>query len=284
MRRGVFLAFAWLALVPCAGLAHEHWLAPSRFIAAGRDPVAISVRIGEGLCGPARPYRAERTVRFVARIGRTFDLAPFATEGDTAWARLAASDDGGALLAFESNFVSHRMEGARFDAYLAQEGLDGALTSRRAARDSSAGRERYRRCSKLWLSGSSDSSRFAGRATAPVGLPLEIVPLATPGLAAELAVRVLFAGQPLGNALVQAWNVPIEMHGAVRVCAAEHSGVPAVWRGRTGANGVVRVPCAAAGQWLIGTVHMVASAEREEADWESTWGSLGFGREAAASR
>ncbi|MEO5617833.1 MAG: DUF4198 domain-containing protein [Candidatus Eisenbacteria bacterium] len=292
------LALTFVTLLPGAGLAHEHWFAPSRFTAAGREPVAICVRIGEGLCGPARPYRAVRTVRLLARTDRTLDLAPFASEGDTVWARFAAADGGGALVAWESNFVTHGMEGGRFDAYLEQEGLDSALALRRAARDTSAGRERYRRCSKLWLAGergpvpsrapkspASPSkplgpSRSAERATAALGLPLEIVPLDLPGEKSELTVRVLFAGRPLGGALVQAWHVPFAADGSPRICAEERIGVAAAWRGRTTADGVVRVPCAEAGQWLIGAVHMVRSSVPAEADWESTWASLGFGRAA----
>jgi hypothetical protein len=43
------------------------------------------------------------------------------------------------------------------------------------------------------------------------------------------------------------------------------------------------VPVGAAGEWLLGTVHMVPSRDPSAADWESTWASLTFGR-AAPSR
>lgn len=332
--RALAPAAAWLAAAlglvwPAPARAHEHWFSPADYVAAPGQPVAVSVRIGEGLCGPRRPYRAERTVRFTLRAANTLDVAAVAIDGDSAWTRFEAADGSGAMLAWESNFVGHRMEAAEFDAYLASDGLDGPLAARRAARDTSAGRERYRRCSKLWLAGragaagndaatagagaSTDagasttagagasttagastatgegdtaSSRAAAgananpareRATTPIGLPLEIVPLDVPGARPDLAVRVLFRGEALRGALVQAWHAPFQSGTSPRACDEERP-AKAVWRGRTGADGVVRLRCAERGEWLIGTVHMISSLAPAEADWESTWASLAFGR------
>lgn len=270
-----FRAFAFAALIiPAAVHAHEHSLTPSAYVATPGRAVAISARIGEGLCGETKAYRAERNVRFVMRGERTFDLAPLAAEGDTTWARLQAADDRGVLIAWESNFVPHRMEAAKFDAYLESDGLDGPRALRYSARDTSAGRERYRRCSKLWLSGADIAAAVARRVTEPIGQPLELVPLDVPGRVKELRVRLLFAGKPLPGALVQAWNVPLAAAGGLGHCA-ESSGT-AAWRGRTGSDGMVTLPCGAAGAWLIGSVHMIPCAARDQADWESTWASLAF--------
>ena len=277
------LAATW----PAAVCAHEHSLSPSTYVAVRGRPVAISAQVGEGLCATRRTYDAQRTVRFTLRAAHTLDVSAAAAEGDTVWARFAASDRRGAMVAWESSFARHRMEAAVFDAYLESDGLDGPRAARRAARDTSAGRERYRRCSKLWLTGEApangerhgdDTWESRERATAPVGLPLEIVPLDAPGAHRDLAVRVLFHGQPLGGALVQVWHAPFEV-GASRGANDEERPAPPVWRGRTDARGMVRLRCADAGAWLIGTVHMTPSRLDDESDWESTWASLAFGRE-----
>ena len=267
--------------VPSLVCAHEHSLTPGAYVATPGRPVAISARIGEGLCGETKAYRTERTVRFVMRGERAFDLAVLAADRDSTWARLRAADDRGVLIAWESNFVPHRMEAAPFDAYLESDGLDGPRALRYSARDTSAGRERYRRCSKLWLAGSDIAAAVARRVTEPVGLPLELVPLDVPGRVKELRVRLLFDGKPLPGALVQAWNVPLAADGGLGPCA-ESSGT-AAWRGRTDSDGMVIVPCGATGAWLIGSVHMIPCAAREEADWESTWASLSFARKDAGA-
>ena len=276
---------SWLVaalFVPSVACAHEHRLSPSGFVVSRGTSVTITAGVGEGLCSEARPYRSGRTVRFVARTDRVLGLAHVAGEEVAVWARFAPADDRGVMLAWESNFVAHRMEGAAFDAYLESDGLDGPRSLRRAARDTSAGRERYRRCSKLWLAGSERTGEAVHRATEPLGLPLELVPMTVPGSSTELRARLLFGGEPLAGALVQAWHAPLEAAVIPGPCADSDNAAP--WQGRTDADGFVTVPCAAAGAWLIGAVHMVPCAGAAEADWESTWASLAFGRLEAPGR
>ena len=267
--------FAAALFIPAAACAHEHRLSPTDYVLSRGTSVTITAGVGEGLCSEARPYQSGRTVRFVARTDRVLDLATVAGEGDAVWARFEPTDDRGAMVAWESNFVTHRMAAAAFDAYLESDGLDGPRGVRLAARDTSAGRERYRRCSKLWLAGRELSESVTCRATEPLGLPLELVPLAVPGTSGELRVRLLFGGKPLAGALVQAWHAPWETASAPAPCADSDNAAP--WQGRTDADGFVSVPCSVDGAWLIGAVHMLRCTEAE-ADWESTWASLAFGR------
>jgi hypothetical protein len=112
-----------------------------------------------------------------------------------------------------------------------------------------------------------------------VGLPLEIIPLATPGTGPVLHARVLWNGKPLSGALVNAWRAPFGSNG-LPTDAATRDTLGVDWQGRTDARGEVFVPVAAAGEWLVSLVHMVPCAARDEADWESTWASLTFERTA----
>jgi uncharacterized GH25 family protein len=279
LRRCAALVVVASALVPVPAPAHEHWLVPGRWRCSSGEPTTLGARVGEGLCGPARPFQAERTVRFELHAARAVDLRAAAAEGDTVWARVAPADGGGLLVAYESNFVTHRMEASAFDAYLEADGHDSVLAVRRAAHDTTAGRERYRRCSKLWVPGTgSDRSRPAR----VLGMPLELVPLSEPGAGPSLVVRVLSNGRPLAGALVQAWRGAPGEGGASRGCAEERA-APAVWKGRTDRDGLVRVTCDAPGEWVIGCVNMVRSTDPATADWESTWASLAFARAATAS-
>ena len=145
-----------LPLVPVIGLvlhlaaaapasAHEYWLAPSAWAAAPGDTVSFGALNGEDFIGDRIPLAPDRIVRLVARTSRESDLVPVARGGSFAWASLVVPDNGGVLLALESNFAHLTLDGEAFDHYLAEDGLDAPLATRRARGDRGPGRERYRR-------------------------------------------------------------------------------------------------------------------------------------------
>ena len=175
------------------------------------------------------------------------------------------------MIAFESTFSPIELPAHEFDEYLEEEGLDEPLRERRRA-PSRPGRERYRRCAKLWLSGDDPA-----RATEPFGLPLEIVPDTAPGASRELRLRVLSDGAPVPGALVKAWHRPVLPAGGPFDPATRDS-IGTAWSGRTDAQGSVTVPVPDAGEWLISVVRMEPCENTDEADWESTWASLTFER------
>lgn len=275
-RRFALLILA-LVFLPAPVRAHEYWLSASSYSPAAGTPVELGAVAGTGFRGERKPWAPQRVERFIARAAREFDLSRLGSLGDLVWARFAPSDAGGTLVAYESNFASIELPAPEFDAYLLNEGLEGPLAARRASRDRLPVRERYRRCAKAWLSGND-----AARAVRPVGMPLEIVPATVPGAAPELRVRVLWQGRPLAGALVKAWRSPFTAAGAAADPAARDS-VGVAWQQRTDARGEARVPLAAAGEWLVATVHMVPSRDRKAADWESSWASLTFERHPAAA-
>jgi uncharacterized GH25 family protein len=252
--------------------AHEYWLAPSGYAAAAHHVVEVGALAGTGFRGERKPWSALRCVRFVARARGKVDLAKASRNGDLAWARFEPTDDGGALIAYESDFARIELPADQFEAYLALEGLDGPLAARRARHVTGPGRERYRRCAKTWLSGSADA-----RALGAVGLPLELVPLSVPGTQARLSIRLLDHGRPLEHALVKAWRSPPDPGGLPRDPEKRDS-VAVASQGRTDARGEVELPVDEPGEWLVSAVNMVPSADPAAADWESTWASLTFVR------
>ncbi len=276
MRRLIPLWTALILLGAPAG-AHQFWLAPSQYVAGPGKAVMVRAFAGTGFRGEAKPWSPAHCVRFVAKAARTLDLTPATSPGSLAWARFAPSDEGGAMLAFESGFAPIELPAAKFTAYLEDEGLDGPLASRRRAGSATSGRERYRRASKSWLAGQSPE-----RATTPIGLPLEIVPLSIPGSQGNLRARVLWNGRPLPGALVKAWRAPLGDAGAITDAATRDS-IGTAWRARTDTRGEVSVPVALPGEWLVSVIHMEPSSDRSEADWESTWASLTFERAGASS-
>jgi uncharacterized GH25 family protein len=273
--RALATLLAITTLSPLESLAHEYWLAPSRYAAAARDTVALAVFVGTGFRGEKKPYATPRTVRFTMNAAKTIDLRPATMNGDLTFARFIAADDGGELIAYESNFVPIELPPSDFDAYLKLEGLDEPLRARaQQGAGVGPGRERYARCAKTWIAG-----RDPSRVLKPVGMPIEIVPLADPATASPLRVRVLYQGHPLAGALVRAWNQPLGLGMGPRDAAARDSVGPAL-EGRTGRDGTVALPLSRAGEWLLNAVHMVPSEDREAADWQSLWASLTFARAA----
>ena len=253
--------------------AHEFWLAPSSYRAGPRDTLAVGAFVGTGFRGEARPYAAPRAKRFTVEAGRRDDLRPGVTSGERTWALLLPRDGAGQLIAYESDYAFISLPAERFDAYLAEEGLEDPLAARRALGPRAGnGRERYMRCAKTWVAG-----RQSRRVTRPQGLDLEIVPLVDPSGATRLPLRVLYRGRPLANALVRAWVRPLES-GAVPFDAAHRDSVGLAHQVRTKRDGTALVDVGRPGEWLVNVVHMSPSEDPRQAEWQSVWSSLTFAR------
>lgn len=266
------MVLATLAASPAR--AHEFWIGPTDYSGIPGRPASLGAIAGTGFRGDRIPWSPAHVVRFEARTARRIDLSELPTLGSLEWARFAPSDDGGTMLALESGYTPIQLGAAAFDAYLADQGLTAArlARARSGAAGRVAGRERYRRCAKAWLSG-----RDAARATTPLGLPLEIVPLEIPGSAPDLRLVLLRDGRPLPGALVKAWRVPRRADGSLPA-PDERDSVAVSWKGTTGTGGAISVPVREPGEWLVSTVDMAPCPDRSEADWQSTWASLTFER------
>ena len=274
MSTGGALVFTLLALARAAS-AHEFWIAPSHYDAKPGATIELGAVAGTGFRGERKPWSPDHSVRFVVRAAKAIDLARVATPGELAWTRFAPSDGDGALVAFESDFLPIQLPAEQFNLYLKAEGLDVPLAARGAS--AAPGRERYRRCAKAWLAGGDPA-----RATARLGLPLELVPDGAPGASAELRVQVLLEGRPLAGVLVKAWRTDLATADVSRA-PFERDSVNVAWLGRSDASGRVSVPVREAGEWLVSAVHMEPCREHEVADWESTWASLTFARTGGAA-
>jgi uncharacterized GH25 family protein len=267
----ILLSTGTLFLAPFPSDAHQYWLSPSRYRVEPRSDIELGAVVGTGFRGKGVSWTPERCVRFLAWSSETVDLARAATAGDLVWTRFRMPDTGGAMIAFESSFSGIELPAHEFDEYLEEEGLDDPLRDRHRA-PARPGRERYRRCAKLWLAGDDPA-----RATAPLGLPLEIVPDTAPGANRELRLRVLANGAPMPRALVKAWRRPVLPAGRPFDPTTRDS-IGIAWSGRTDAQGRVTVPVPNAGEWLVSVVRMDPCEDKDEADWQSTWASLTFER------
>lgn len=146
------------------------------------------------------------------------------------------------------------MQPVPFRAYLAEEGLTAALA--RFDANPKKSRELYSKFAKAYVVAGAPTDAYRR----PLGLKIEIVPLADPATATpgtRLPVQVLYEGKPLADAQL------LIASPATRIA------------GRTNAQGKLDVPITAPGPTRLHVVHMLA-VQQPTHDWESYWASLTF--------
>jgi len=265
------LALAGLLSTARPAAAHDFWIVPSNFHPAPGAPLAVRLRVGEGLRGDPVPRDPARIERF-ALIGPT---GPTAEAPERPVLGPAAAEPAGfAILPatglYQVVYRSRRervdLPAPKFEEYLALEGLD-SISALRKSRGESAkpSTEVYSRCAKsLLLSGAGPADGF----DRPAGMELEIVPERNPyqlAPGAELPVRLLYRGRPLAGAMVFALSLRHRDKSAADRIAA-----------RTGRDGRVSLRLPEGGFWLVEAVHMIPAPRETGVDWESLWASLTF--------
>lgn len=252
------------AAVPAA--AHDFWIEPSSFAPAAGAAVSFHLRVGQQWVGDAVPRDSRRVARFelVGPAG-SFAIAGAEAVDPAGLARVGAP--GLYVAGYASNNTPLELEPAKFEEYLRLEGLEWALAERsRRGESDQPSREVYARCAKSLLR--VGAAAADGGFDRVLGFTLEIVPQQDPSAMRAgdvLAVRVLYQGRPLRDALV---------------VAMPKSAPAAAVAARSDAAGGARLRLASAGTWMVKAVHLVRlegeTAAAEGADWQSYWASLTF--------
>ena len=251
-----------ILLASGTALAHDFWIEPSRFQPMPGELVKLELLVGERLAGEAVPRNDAWIDRFEAvRDGAASRVV--GVDGSDPAGLIRPDTPGRTLVVYTSRPSYVEVEAPKFEAYLQAEGLDAPRAARARTRSGATpGRERFSRCAKALLAVGGASR--SGAATAPAGLPLELVAESDPYALQpgdNLTVRLLYLGRPLAGALVKATD-------------RERPGEPVAVR--TDAVGRASLALPRAGAWLIHAVHMVPVTGDARADWESFWASLTF--------
>jgi uncharacterized GH25 family protein len=262
--KGPFASLLVVIALASGAAAHDFWIQPDTFFPPKDRPVPVRVFVGDGFVKESeRAFEKPATprLRLVGAEGET-DLLPSGREGKTPFVEVTLKRAGSHWVALERGRKTIRLEAAKFNEYLAEEGLDHVLEQRRLAKeDQKPGRERYGRYLKcLVQSGAADEGWKRA-----CGHRLEIVPLSDPCAAkpgGTLEVRVLFEGKPLAKVSLFALRRDGEKVHKQKLT--------------TGADGTAEVKVGQAGVWLLRLVHMRRCPDPAEADWESFWTSLTF--------
>ncbi|HEV2611038.1 MAG TPA: DUF4198 domain-containing protein [Noviherbaspirillum sp.] len=264
--------FALLLSVPAA--AHEFWMLPDRFSPAPGSPVRLTLHVGEYFEGDPVPFTRPYVAGLVQySSGKSTDLmGTVPTEENRPGLQLVPRTAGTHLIAFNSHPNQVALSGDKFHAYLREEGLDDIIKRREAdGTAATPGRERYRRHVKTLLRVGSNADGKSDRTYATrTGQRLEIVPLADPlaqRAGGTLDFQFYFDGKPLAGVLVKAWH---------RKDGKPKNDQTLIIRARTDAQGKVAFSLPYAGTWMVSAVHMIATTDTPDIDWDSFWGNLTF--------
>lgn len=251
--------------------AHDFWLQPKEYWIDSDALTSLTLQVGHGPFRQRSPIPARRVTRFQALTpeGATVDLRKQLRPGQ-------AADDGDfrltrpgtyLLVLQTDNRAQTHLPSIRFNDYLKVEGLTPALEQRARLHLMDAdGSERYSRCAKAIVQVGPSSAGPQSHIGKPVGLPLEIVPEASPydiPRSATLPIRVFYAGRPLPGALVKLTNLkddasPLEVH------LTDHEG-----------RASFTMP--SSGSWLVNVIWTKPLPRSEETNFETVFSSLSFG-------
>lgn len=257
------LGLTTLTLAAAESIGHEFWVSPSAHSVSSGQLVRVSLFHGERFAGDLVPRNDPMIERFEYRAGSEITEVRGMHGATSSFLRPAGVGHG--VIVYETREYINPLPAEKFEAYLAEEGLD-EISERRAVlgETDTDGREAYVRCAKALLT-AEDADGFSGE-TAPVGLPLEIVVMAAGADGVE--ARLLFGGEPLAGRRV------------VAVCEADPSGLIEI---ESDTDGLIRFEPGAAGVWMLTALHMErVSDRRDDVDWKSYWASTTFAIPAAA--
>ncbi|HEY2738359.1 MAG TPA: DUF4198 domain-containing protein [Thermoanaerobaculia bacterium] len=268
-RAALSLKIVALALLVSAGVqAHDFWIDPSSFRPAPGQRVLVRLRVGQKFKGDPMPRDPKLLRRFSLFSGNG------TSGGETPVPGVAGAEPAGFatvtspglnLITYVSGRSSVELDAARFETYLADEGLETIKAQRaRKGQTAAPAREVFSRYAKSYLAVGGAGGPGYDRVLA---LTLELVPEKDPTAltplpqGTELPVRLLYLGKPLPGVLVAAFT---RDQPDARVMA------------RTDAAGRARLRLDHPGVWLVKAVHMIQAPADAGADWESFWASLTF--------
>lgn len=256
------LASIVLLLAPAALYAHDLWILPPNQTDVGK-PLIIRAHSGDEFpTSTSAPDPAKFSKRF-ARLpdGTIAPIESAGTKDQSGLMRFEAQQAGVFAIGVQTIPKIIQLEAAKFNAYLVGDGLSHIFLLRHKEKSlDQPAVERYSKSPKLLLK----IGEGKGDPCQPLGLPLEIVPLADPferTAGQALPVRVLFQGKPLADAnLGWDWPGPGERPRGTA---------------RTNEKGEALVPLANSGLFTIRLTHMTRPKAADH-EWESFWTTLTF--------
>lgn len=250
----------------CSGvLAHEAWLAPAKFKIIINEELQADYKIGSNFKGNTQPFISNWNRDFRLSNGKQNSKIE-GEDGQRPAVKIIQPTQGLNILTLHtstSKLTFKKWE--KFQTYLKTQGIQ-QIESQHIERGlpKEGFTEGYRRCAKTLV----QVGEAQGKDQA-VGMPLEFV--LVKGLYGQegetVEIKLLWNGQPLGNAQVQVWDK--------RDLSPENENPQSYFK--TDANGSFSFTPKLGGEFMMSSVHMVA-ADNPKYVWESYWANLTFAR------
>lgn len=265
MKLKITLAFIFAAAFSVNAFAHEYWFEPESFFPKPGEKTAVHLYVGDGIVKDReeRDYQPDKTPKFqLFSSSKTIDLTQSLIKGALPVYSFSADKAGNYLLAMERNWSYIKIETAKFEDYLREDGIEYIIGEReKLGERQKEGRERYSRYIKSLLQvGDKRDSTYKKQ----LGMKLEITPLENPyskKVGDSLKFQVTFDGKPLADRTVFADNRNSTTQKMV-----------------TDKDGKISIKIDKSGMWIVRLVNMQrCQTDCGEADWESFWGAITFG-------
>jgi Domain of unknown function (DUF4198) len=245
-------------------------LLPERFFLNIGERVGVSIEVGEDFTGDrwGGGTRRVTALKHYTQAG-TKDLTNAIQQDDSGVVApvLTIQENGTQVLTLATNNSFIELEPAKFLDYLKEDGLQSAIDYRQKNNETNKnGRELYRRCAKTLLQVGPQTNNLPTQNT---GMTLEIIPRKNPYQLSNnepLTCQFLYEQKPLKNALVRCWW---RINGKTEV---------EFQKTNAQGNATFELVKKGTGNYMVSTVTMVRLQNNPTADWQSTWGSLTFGR------
>ena len=113
--------------------AHDFWIVPSGFRPATGERLSVQLEVGRRFEGDAVPRNPEKIEAFFAVDARGSRIPVEGIDGSSPAGFLRARTAGLAWIGYRSRTTAIEQNGAKFEAYLREEGLDGIALARERA-------------------------------------------------------------------------------------------------------------------------------------------------------
>lgn len=249
--------------------AHEFWLSPNKYWYSPYENGTLTFRVGESFEGENWAGNRDKVQQLMHYLpdGRALNLESSVSEAKGDSVRLKELREGTQMIIFHSKNSFIHLAAAQFAAYLKEDGLQTAITYRKAhGEDSLPGREFYQRSVKTVFQVGDFKNDIC---TKPTTLPLDIVPRSNPydvkgKSRTKITFTVYFKGEPMEGITVKLWH---------KGAADSTKMIELV----TDKKGRIETAIDTKGAWMASCVHMVRTTNNTEADWQSYWGSITWG-------
>ncbi len=262
MTKKLLLLIALFCFTPL--FAHECWVAAKKFVLQKGEIATLSLHVGENFEPEIWKGKIETLHYFNGKDKK--DILHLLKDTATRIFDLPLENEGTQMVALHSkdNFI--RLESAKFNSYLQEDGLLDVLEFRKQNNQiDSFGTELYQRCNKILLQvGNKKTATYKQK----VGTRLEILPEQNPyNKPKKLQVKILFDNKPAAKILVVLWE---RINGKTLKTTQISD-----------KNGLVNFVPTYQGNCMISTVKMVENDKetqlKSKAQWHSYWANLTFG-------